>query len=333
MFDTNIRKRHENTKLHKNYAATTTVFVLFRIFVEFVISYIMQIMNPNPTDRFTKIYLTIWGICLFVALVGLILFRSGYRLTNKLALVHVGAIEITSEQSDFKIFLNNIEQKPILSNEHFLISNVTPGIYSIILSKENFWPWTKTFTVLEKETYHIYSFMLPEGGIETKTIPLNTPEHISVSQKFWTSSLPSILPYSPARKDTETIKTWLDRYAPSRKISTDGTEALYVDNNTIYLAWLPASSTPPSYFCPETKCVSQVPILVSVDEIKNADFYKDRNDVVIFSAGLNIYALEADGVGTQNFQPLFRGNNPYFFKNTPNELYIKDGTKLLKASL
>ena len=67
-------------------------------------------------------------------------------------------------------------------------------------------------------------------------------------------------------------------------------------------------------------------------EITDVEFYKDRADVVIFTSGEVIYAIEADREGTQNFQPLFKGTSPRFYKNETGTLYIQDGNSLMRAA-
>jgi len=55
--------------------------------------------------------------------------------------------------------------------------------------------------------------------------------------------------------------------------------------------------------------------------------------MIIFAAGSAIYAIEADHAGNQNFQPLYKGVDPYFYENSDGVIYIKDGNSLLRAKL
>jgi hypothetical protein len=62
--------------------------------------------------------------------------------------------------------------------------------------------------------------------------------------------------------------------------------------------------------------------------IRNLDFYKNRNDIFILSFGTGIFAIEADKTGTQNFQPIFDGYSPEFVKNDSKTIYLLDNNSL-----
>jgi len=59
------------------------------------------------------------------------------------------------------------------------------------------------------------------------------------------------------------------------------------------------------------------------------DFYKNRQDVVIISAGDGIYALEIGNEDIQNFQPIYKGINPVFVKKDSSSLYVLDNDNLM----
>jgi len=64
-------------------------------------------------------------------------------------------------------------------------------------------------------------------------------------------------------------------------------------------------------------------------KITALDFYKDRADVVIFSAENGVFVLEMEEDNIQNLQPLYSGNNPVFVKKDNDAIYILDGNNLL----
>jgi hypothetical protein len=131
----------------------------------------------------------------------------------------------------------------------------------------------------------------------------------------------------------ESFTVWVSENIPAGKKSADGSTVLFVEDNTVYVAWISETEPPPHYFCHENPCKLLLPVIVSADKIKSVDFYKDRRDVIIFGSGTAIYAIEADQEGTQNFQPIYRGTDPSFYKSSEGALYIKDGVTLLKADL
>ncbi|MEK7575336.1 MAG: hypothetical protein AAB511_03875 [Patescibacteria group bacterium] len=290
-------------------------------------------MAEIPTNRFTKIYLTIWGVCILVGVITLILYKFGFRVDNQLTPVRVSAIELSSNESDFQIFLNNREKNVAQVEGVYILKNITPGLHSIVISKEGFWPWTKTVAVNENNVRSLYAFMFPMEGITTEALPSNSTEYTSALNLINSSRLPLTKAGSVELLPSESVKVWIDTNVPDRRISHNKNTALYIQDNTIYVAWISETEPPPHYFCEENPCKLIIPVIVASGEIKSVDFYKDRDDVIIFTAGGVIYGIEADHEGTQNFQPLFKGANPHFYKKESDILYIQDGKSIVRADL
>lgn len=75
---------------------------------------------------------------------------------------------------------------------------------------------------------------------------------------------------------------------------------------------------------------SVVPILptTTIRDIRYADFYPGRTDVLIIAAGTKVFALDVVNTNPRNYEPIFEGVSPIFFKDTDNSLFIKDGDSL-----
>ena len=65
--------------------------------------------------------------------------------------------------------------------------------------------------------------------------------------------------------------------------------------------------------------------------VKNVDFYKNRNDVVIFSLSNSIFVIEANNEGGQNFMPIYQGKDPSFLKASDDSIYVYDGDTLMQV--
>ena len=65
--------------------------------------------------------------------------------------------------------------------------------------------------------------------------------------------------------------------------------------------------------------------------IRNLYFYKNRIDSVIFSNGNSVYVIEISKEGTQNFMPIYKGQNPSFVETDPNFIYVLDGENLMQV--
>lgn len=286
-----------------------------------------------PKDRFTKVYLSIWGLCILVALVAFGLYKSGLRLSNNLEPVRVTAVSITSNVDNPQIYLNNREQKIKSNDGRYVLNNITPGFHSFVISKDDYWPWAKTVSIAENNTRTLFAFMFPMDGIPVTQLSSNMTEYVKADSAIRNLVLP-VSKYAGVQfTPDESIAKWLDINIPLRKISRDRSTALYIDNNTIYVAWISDTEPPPHYFCEENPCKLIVPVIVTNTPVKSVDFYKGRSDVIIFTEGGVIYAIEADREGTQNFQPLYKGTNPYFYQDENNVLYIKDGNSIFSSNL
>ena len=103
----------------------------------------------------------------------MIFYKFGYRLTNQFEPVKVGSIELSSNENDLQIFLNNREQRATPIDGRYILEKITSGLHSVVVSKEGFWPWTKTVSVAENNTRFLYAFIFPKSGIITEKISQN----------------------------------------------------------------------------------------------------------------------------------------------------------------
>lgn len=98
------------------------------------------------------------------------------------------------------------------------------------------------------------------------------------------------------------------------------------ENTSINGKWLSGAPLP-YYFSSH-----EIEIFSSPERIKSFDFYPGRRDVILFAIQNNIFAIELDSRSTRNFQPVYKGRNPYFAR-IGNTLYIIDGNSLLETRL
>lgn len=292
-------------------------------------------MPPNDTHnkRFTKIYLTLWGICFLLVFAAFIFYAFGFRLTGSLEPVKIASIELMSNEDGIQIFFDNREKKISLQDGGYRIDKVVPGLHSIMISKDGFWPWAKTVNATADASRVLFAFIFKMDGLETRAIPAGTVEHSEALRSVRQSIVPEVKPWSKIFNVDESFNGWLDDSVPDRKLSLDKSTVLFTENNTIYVGWVSEAEPIPHYFCEENPCKLKMPVTVSEESIKSIDFYKNRRDVVIFAAGSSIYAIEVDREGTQNFQPLYKGGDPYFYQTDKGVLYIKDGNAVLSADI
>ena len=287
--------------------------------------------GDNQNKRFTKIYLTLWGVCLLVAVVVFALYKLGFRFTSRFEPVRAGSIELVSNEEGVQIFFDNREKQIPLESGMYRIQRVSPGFHSVMISKEGFWPWTKTVNVTADARRSLFAFIFKSGGLATKSVAASTTEYSEASRNIRQDSLPKVKSWSKAFNAEDSFSIWLDQNVPDRKLSHDKSTVLFTENNTVYIGWISETEPIPHYFCEENPCKLKMPVMVSEETIKSVGFYKERRDVIIFAAGTSLYAIEVDREGTQNFQPLYKGTDPYFYQSPDGKFYIKDGNSLLSA--
>jgi hypothetical protein len=100
--------------------------------------------------------------------------------------------------------------------------------------------------------------------------------------------------------------------------SKDGKKLLWIEDNTILVADADATNSAKIVIQPDTI-------------VKNAAFYEDRDDVVLFSSSSAVYAIDADKTGGQNFVPVYAGESPDFISGGEGFIYVLDGSNLMEV--
>ncbi len=246
---------------------------------------------------FKKALITIGVVAIF-ALV--ILMQSGWRPEGSLVLSGAKiSIEVPLEGS--VVFLDG-KEKAYTSKDRELVSlpKVSKGEHTIVVHKENFWPWAKTIQSQKGDEFYLKSFHLPQR-LDVENLELGSEARENARRRLLSHTAPS------SNKPVS---------------SADEKASLWTENNKIFVEW--KGGDKPHYFCKEEICDSRIEVLNALSNIISADFLKDRNDVVIFSNEEGIFAIEVDKTETQNFQPIWRVRNPKFVQS-PDGLFVEEG--------
>ena len=251
-------------------------------------------------------------------------YIAGFRLTGDMKVVRAGSIEVVCLSSGAEIFIDNAKKKRIAPNEDGAVFlNISPGPHSILVAMPKFWPWSKEFEISPSEREVFIPFFAPEepSGFIIKE---NDPEYASLRLALSSLGSPSVF---------------------NKRISKSGRVAVWNEGSVVYAEWLGVLSNAPSPFCPPASpsggsvqedlpaggnCGKIRPVFESAQTIKNLDFFRDRDDVLVLGTETGIFALELDGAGTRNFQPIYRGANLNFLARESDVLYILDGENLLE---
>ncbi|MCK4386573.1 MAG: hypothetical protein KAV41_00595 [Candidatus Pacebacteria bacterium] len=178
-----------------------------------------------------------------------------------------GDLRINSLDDNLSIFIDN---KKIVSEQDINLSfKLKNGEHSIVISKENFWPWIKNVEIKRKTLNEISPFFIPQNT-SGFLIGESDLEYANILSRFEKNLISA--------------------------------EAL----NKITNANLELKS-----------------------KIKAIDFYKNRKDVVLVALPDGIYALETENKNIQNFQPIYKGQNPLFVKKDDKSIYVLDDNNLM----
>jgi hypothetical protein len=223
-----------------------------------------------------------------------------------------GTIVISHLDESSIIFLDNQENGRINKpRDNVSIKRIDSGFHSILISRDGYWPWLKEIEINSGETTKLFPFFVPQNTngflIEKEDV-----EYDELINQLNLVVAPSF---------------------ENKKISDDEKVAIWVDSNTLFNEWLGDEEERPEYYCNEFGCHNVLVSLGVGAGLRNADFYKNRNDIFIVSFSNGIFAIEADVQNNQNFQPIFEGGSPEFVLNDENSIYILNGDTLMQVAI
>ena len=248
-----------------------------------------------------------------------LLYSLGYRWSPLFHLYKTGALYISSPVTGSKIFVNNKEEKQtnIFQGSLFLQS-LKPGKYSILIARDDYWPWQKNLTVKEQMVTEARAILIPKE-----------PKGEVV---FWGNYSPlEVSKYYEIMANLKALKK--PTYS---RLTVNQKEKLWWDpkDNKVWVEWFGDKESLPYFFCDDKSCSDKILIFNSRSPIRNIDFYPKRKDAVIIAVQNGIFALEIDGRGGRNIQPIYKGKEPIFtIYQNESSIYILEEDKLIEIKL
>ncbi len=246
------------------------------------------------------------GIVILLVLIAL--FVGGSRLSDRFG--GKSAIELTVPQEGSVIYFDNRERGTTSSpNEVFAAEGLRTGTYSVIVAKEGAWPWTKDVFVTDHATVKIKSWNLPQRP-EIEEVERTDAEYPRIRSLFRSIALPT----------------------EASPLSQEGVDIWIQNKHIIKARWSGENRDVPYTFC-NPECNEEMTVFTGSSNITSIGFFKERNDVLIFTNAEGVFAIETSSSGTQNFQPIMRVNDPLIFIEDQNTLYIFENQTLHKLNL
>lgn len=235
-----------------------------------------------------------------------ILKYSGFHFQNGV-FVRGGAITVVPHfETDLRVFLDNsrVTYKENADGTLALL-NIAPGAHSLLVFKDNYWPWFKDIDIVSDAVVTIAPFVISKE-VHGVIIPSDDREYGTITRAIRNAAVPlSTTPLS----------------------SQSGTTDVWVEGTSVWAKWRP-NTEPPSYFCNGTRACPDTVEVTQIDSgIRSIAFYKNRDDILLIATQNGIFAIELDKRGnTQNFQPVYKGAAlPTFAPKDENTLYVQDG--------
>ena len=246
----------------------------------------------------------------------LLLYSLGFRWDSTFHFYKTGGLYLSSPVTGSKIFVNNKEKKQtnIFQGSLFL-QGLKPSKYSVLITKDDYWPWLKTLTVKEQMVIEARAILMPKESRGEVV--------------FWGNYSP--LKISKYYEIMANLKT-LEKPTYSR-LTINQKEEIWWNpkDNKVFGKWLGDKESLPYFFCDDTSCRDEILIFNSLSPIRNIDFYPKRKDAIIVAVQNGIYAVEIDGRGGRNIQPIYKGKEPIFttYKNE-GSIYVLEEDKLIE---
>lgn len=281
---------------------------------------------------------------LFFALIPiLILYTSGYRLSDDLRLVKTGGIYVNSPMSGTEIYINNKPKKETgIFQKDYFVQNLKPGTYYVFVSKDGYLPWSKEMHVEEQIVSEGFAFMVPKSPtvVEVPKFLTDTTGSVGTSSKINTEYTTLLSMFAPAKKQVTATSFFFGTTTPTIKKSAPDSIVkndveIWKEENKVYARWLGEPTATPYFFCTENKrtCFETSFVFESKTKIQQLDFYPQRNDVIIISLPDGLYAMEMDKRTPQNFQLIYKASNPDFRIVDGSTIAVKDGASLFEVSI
>lgn len=244
-----------------------------------------------------------FGLVLLIAIIVGGAYGAGLRIYEG-SIVRAGSVTVEVPPQPGALFFDGKQEFFDPADGEVVFSKVTPGEHTVLYGAENVFPWQRDFTLLPSEDRTFKPFVSPQNASGFLITPADE-EYVGIRNAFATEALPA-------------------EAGPT--VSDDKTMALWVIGSTVFLEWRGDETAIPSIFCAEggDVCNTRLLFFEADTEIKNAVFYKERNDVVLIATVTSVFAIDGLINDFRNFQPLYTGTDVDFRKKDNGELYVRD---------
>lgn len=257
-------------------------------------------------------------ILLIVIFSILAVLTLAYSINNSYTPDSGSEIKIYNASEESVFYLDNKQVQPSLLNAQYaVLSNVPDGEHILIVHKDAHLPWAKNLILTE--------------GIDVEVATFNLPKVTKIS------IIPEYVLNDSGKISNDMYKDIDSLFAKPLSTSTSYNKNVFISqaNSNITTTWLGSEEFIPYFFCIRNSCDVVFTVISTETEIRDIAFYPKRDNIVIFSTNNSVNAIELDRNGTQNFQPIYIGDEPHLRLDLENtdSIYIKDGETLMRIAI
>lgn len=292
-------------------------------------------MNPPLSIRRRRIYLVFFAVVFFVTIPLLILYATGYRLSNALNLVRTGGLYISTPYSGVTVSIgNSIVKETSVFQKNIFVQNLRPRTYDILVTKNGYQTWKKRLMVSPQTVTEGHTFLLPQKPIleEVPAFLTDNSSSGTTTSKVAQGKLTSNPVYSEAlalfvgTSTTKSVATTSDYIKTKRKLTVTNTSGV------LHAVWGGSGDSTPYYFCSDQTCKNEV-VVEAQSKVRSFDFFPGRDDLLVIALSNGVYVIDIDDRSEHNTQYLEVGSGLDFRVQNDETIFIKDGKTIRKVAL
>lgn len=282
-----------------------------------------------------------WIFTVFFTVLALpvILYATGWRLTSALTFQRTGGLFVSADESEVEIFINGeLEKRTNLLQTGLFLQGLTPGKISVIAAKEDYWPWAKELEIKESFVTETRAFLVPMEPKGEMLVHGNykniyaLPDAGVLVLENERSGKTTFDYYKPVEKNFLIDATFKrSDFKSSFTDITDRRNKIRIrigdDKREVLAEWIVEEPLP--YFFEHR---GETSVFRPKTDVRGIGFYPGRRDIILVAVENGVFALELDGRGTRNFQPVYKGKNPVFVL-LENLIYILDDGRLFEVRI
>lgn len=274
------------------------------------------------TERKRRIYLAFLTFVFVVVAPLLVLYASGYRLSDDLSIVRTGGIYVSVPESGAAFLLDGRRVGTgSFFQKNFFVQDLNPGTYDVAVEKDEHWGWEKQLIVYPQRVAQADSFLVSKKPERTAiaTTTARTVSGIATTGPAYTddeaeriftlfeerTSVKGVLA-APEGATTTMVRETNTGTTSEMVVERSGIGLWRDTTGTLRAHWLREQEEMPFVFCTEMKCKPDLTVHAGEQPaLQHFAFHPDNSLLVLLQRTDGIYITELDPRSPRNTSPLY----------------------------